>query len=65
MDGVFKVGDEVEKAGGYCWPGTVVAVFSILAGQVRVVVECTVTEVAGALYIYSESQLRRRHEAVP
>jgi hypothetical protein len=35
-----------------------VAVFSTLKGETRVVVECTVPEVAGALHIYSPSQLR-------
>ena len=33
-------------------------VFDTLAGQRRVVVECTTPEVAGALHIYNEGQLR-------
>jgi hypothetical protein len=54
---MFKVGDRVEKSSGYRWPGVVVAVFDTLAGERRVVVECTVEEVAGALHIYNEKQL--------
>jgi hypothetical protein len=50
---MFQVGDEVENVRGYRWPGKVVAVFTTLAGERRVVVECTVPEVAGALHIYS------------
>ncbi len=58
----FRVGDRVHKARGYRWPGVVVAVFKNLGGDVRVVVECTVPEVAGALHIYSPSQLLWREE---
>jgi hypothetical protein len=47
----------VEKATGYKWPGVVVSVFETLAGKPRVVVECTVPEVSGALHIYSPEQL--------
>ncbi len=53
----FKVGDRVEKVSGYKWPGVVVSVFDTLAGERRVVVECTVLEVKGALHIYNENQL--------
>jgi hypothetical protein len=51
------VGDRVEKLRGYKWPGVVVAVFKTLAGENRIVVECTVREVAGALHIYSPEQV--------
>lgn len=54
---MFKVGDKVEKVSGYKWPGVVVSVFDTLAGERRVVVECTVSEVKGALHIYNEQQL--------
>jgi len=54
----LKVGDIVEKVSGYKWPGVVVSVFHTLAGEKRVVVECTVAEVKGALHIYNESQLK-------
>jgi hypothetical protein len=54
---MWKVGDRVQKATGYKWPGVVVSVFTTLGGKTRVVVECTVTEVAGALHIYSPEQL--------
>lgn len=54
----MKVGDRVQKVRGYKWPGIVVAVFNTLAGERRVVVECTVPEVTGALHIYNEEQLK-------
>jgi len=57
MDAQLKVGDKVEKVSGYKWPGIVVSVFDTLAGERRVVVECTTIEVAGALHIYNEKQL--------
>ena len=57
MDTKLKVGDKVEKVSGYKWPGIVVSVFDTLAGERRVVVECTTIEVAGALHIYNEKQL--------
>ena len=53
----FKIGDKVEKTSGYKWPGIVVAAFDTLAGERRVVVECTTPEVAGALHIYNEKQI--------
>lgn len=52
-----KVGDIVCKTKGYKWPGTVVSVFTTLAGDTRVVVECTLIGVEGALHIYSPEQL--------
>jgi hypothetical protein len=57
MDTQLKVGDKVEKVSGYKWPGIVISVFDTLAGERRVVVECTTPEVAGALHIYNEKQL--------
>ena len=54
----MQVGDKVEKVSGYKWPGVVVAVFTTLSGETRIVVECTVPEVAGALHIYNPSQIR-------
>ena len=53
----FKIGDKVEKSFGYKWPGIVVSTFTTLSGLNRVVVECTVEEVGGALHIYNEEQL--------
>jgi hypothetical protein len=57
MEAQFKVGDKVEKTSGYKWPGVVVSVFDTLSNERRVVVECTVLEIAGALHIYNEKQL--------
>jgi hypothetical protein len=51
------VGDRVAKVNGYKWPGIVVCRFQTLAGETRVVVECTVPEVAGALHIFAPDQL--------
>lgn len=56
----FKIGNQVIKVSGYPWPGTVVAVFFTLNGEERVVVECTVPEVAGALHIFNPSQLAKK-----
>ena len=58
MEMHLKVGDKVEKVSGYKWPGVVVSVFDTLSGERRVVVECTVAEIAGALHIYYEKQLK-------
>jgi hypothetical protein len=55
----FAIGDKVEKVNGYKWPGEVRSVFTNCAGQPRIVVECTVPAVAGALHIYSPEQLRK------
>ena len=52
------VGTRVEKTSGYKWPGTVVAVFTTLSGEIRYVVECTVPEISGALHIYNKQQLK-------
>ncbi len=57
----MQIGDRVQKVRGYRWPGVVVSVFETLAGHRRVVVECTVPEVAGALHIYNEDQLETDH----
>ncbi len=54
---MLKVGDQVRKKSGYAWPGEVRSVFTNLAGDVRVVVECTAPAVAGALHIFNEKQL--------
>lgn len=53
----MTIGDTVRKTRGYAWPGVIVADFTTLSGQRRLVVECTTPEVAGALHIYNEDQL--------
>lgn len=53
----MKLGDTVRKKRGYPWPGVIVADFRNLSGERRIVVECTVPEVAGALHIYNSEQL--------
>jgi len=58
----FQIGDYVEKVSGYKWPGVVIAVFDTLSGERRVVVECTVPEVKGALHIYNEQQLTLKNQ---
>ena len=56
----MRVGDKVQKRRGYRWPGEVRCVFTTIAGETRIVVECTVPEVAGALHIYAPDQLEPR-----
>lgn len=53
----MTIGDKVQKIKGYRWPGVIVADFTTLSGQRRLVVECTAEAVAGALHIYNEDQL--------
>lgn len=53
----MKIGDTVKKIKGYPWPGVIIADFITLRGERRLVVECTVEEVSGALHIYSPEQL--------
>lgn len=48
---------KVRKKSGYDWPGVVVADFLTTSGERRIVVECTVPEVAGALHIYAPEQM--------
>lgn len=55
----FEIGDKVEKIKGYKWPGVIVSKFITTEGALRVVVECTVPEVRGALHIYNLDQIRR------
>lgn len=54
----MKPGDRVEKIKGYKWPGVILASFTTTKGDHRLVVECTVPEVAGALHIYAPEQIR-------
>lgn len=56
-DPLIQVGDKVQKVKGYKWPGVVVSTFKTTAGAERIVVECTVPEVAGALHIYNPDQI--------
>jgi hypothetical protein len=53
----MKLGDHVRKIKGYAWPGIIVADFTTSRGARRLVVECTVEEVEGALHIYNPEQL--------
>lgn len=57
----FLVGDKVDKASGYSFPGVVVSVFKMLDGQERYVVEFYGTgteEGTGVLHIFSGNQLK-------
>lgn len=60
----FKIGDQVIKAKGYNFPGTVRAVFENHRGDVRVVVEFW--NDSGLLHIFSPSQLelKEQHDEV-
>ena len=55
----IKVGDRVQKVRGYLWPGEVRSVFTNKKGETRVVVECTVPEVVGALHIFNLDQIEK------
>lgn len=61
----LEVGDKVVKVGGYRYPGVVVAVFTTLSDEMRVVVECTVPDVAGMLHIYNLNQVRKVPNEAP
>lgn len=53
-DHKFKVGDKVDKEGGYRFPGTVVSAFRNTKGGIRYVVEM---DGYGLLHIFNEAQL--------
>jgi len=53
----MQLGSRVKKIRGYKWPGIIIADFLTLSGERRLVVECTVPEVRGALHIYAPEQL--------
>ena len=53
----MKIGNRVRKVKGYSWPGIIVADFTTISGARRLVVECTVPEIRGALHIYAPEQL--------
>lgn len=59
------VGMRVQKVKGYRWPGVVVADFYTLSRQRRIVVECTVPEIAGALHIYNTEQVEEVEACKP
>ncbi|HEX8838172.1 MAG TPA: hypothetical protein VF748_14620 [Candidatus Acidoferrum sp.] len=52
----FALANKVRKRSGYEYPGTVVAVFTTLAGSVRYVVEAD-PPFSGMLHIFNEDQL--------
>ena len=62
---LLHIGNRVEKKRGYQWPGIVIMSGLTLAGERRVVVECTVSEVSGALHVYDPQQLRVVRESRP
>src|SRR5574343_172788 len=58
LDGVFEVGDRVEKIGGdYSFEGEVVSVFKKRSGAVRLVVE----DDRGLLFIFNETNLKPKN----
>jgi hypothetical protein len=52
----FQIGDKVVKPKGYRFPATIVAVFTTVKGDVRVVAEM---DGYGLLHIFNEEQLER------
>lgn len=59
QDTKFKIGDKVDKATGYSFPGTVVSVFITTTGKVRLVVEM---DNYGLLHIFNEEGLKKTNE---
>ena len=59
----FKVGDLVEKASGYRYPGIVRSVYPKGDGELRYDVEADHPDFAGMLHIFSEAQLVPRRKA--
>lgn len=57
---MFNVGDLIEKKSGYHFTGMIRSVFTKLNGDVRYVVECTVTGCEGMLHIFSEKDLKHK-----
>lgn len=53
----FAIGQHVRKVRGYRFPGSVRAVFTTEAGEVRYVVEAEGPDFVGMLHIYNEEQL--------
>lgn len=64
MTSKFKIGDLICKPKGYAFDGVVVAVFTTMAMEVRVVAEMQTENGAGMLHIFSEAQLEKRVQAV-
>ena len=62
MNVQYLVGYECVKVKGYPFPGEIRSVYFTRNGNIRVVVECTVPEVAGCQHIFSPMQLRLRGE---
>lgn len=56
---LLKLGDKVNKASGYRFPGTIVAVFENLKGETRYVVEM---DGYGLLHIFNGGQLVTTNE---
>jgi len=53
----MEIGDKVKKTEGYKYPGTIVSVFTNLAGDTRYVVEATGEEYKGMLHIFNGKQI--------
>lgn len=51
----FSIGDRVNKVSGYMYPGIIVSVFETRNGNLRYVVEHTIS--VGMLHIFNEDQL--------
>lgn len=52
----FRIGDKVHKPKGYKFDSTIVAVFTTLSGEARLVAENS----EGILHIFSETQLEAK-----
>lgn len=61
----LPVGTQVEKIGGYPFPGEIRASFTTRGGQERFVVEATGEQYAGMLHIFNGGQLRVALSSAP
>lgn len=64
---LFKVGQQVDKAKGYSFPGTIVSIFNTLDGAMRMVVESDAPKgfpFHGILHIFSPENLVPRPESI-
>lgn len=57
----LKVGDLINKVGGYAFEGVVVSAFTTLRGEERIVAELTTSNGLGMLHVFSPEQLIRRN----
>lgn len=56
----FDIGDKVQKANGYLYPGIILCVFETRDHKIRYVVEADHPDFRGMLHIFSNNDLEER-----